>query len=86
MNNLLKKFFLKFQKRNLLIKDDLKRQKINFIFHYLLSNYEAELRGKIDLPAFCYALSDIKEIIKEEKIDFAYNLIKKVIYRNFKRA
>lgn len=80
MINLLKKFFLKFQnEKNLLINDDLKRRKINLIFQYLLSNYEIKLRGKVDLPAFCYASADTKQIIETGKIDFAYELIKKLL-------
>lgn len=83
MINLLKKLFLKFQKRKFITKDELKRQKISYIFQYLLSNYEIKLRGMVDLPAFYYATSDIEQIIKRGRVDFAYDLIKKIIKQKF---
>ena len=83
MINYLKKLFLKFQKRKFILKDKLKARKTNYVFQYLLSNYEMKLRGQIDLPPFYYAIYDIENILKQGKLDTAYDLIKKIIKERF---
>lgn len=77
-------FLKKIQKRKFKIHDDLKKQKINYVFKYLLINWENQLRGKVDLPAFYYAVWDMEHILKRGCVDCAYELAKKIIHTNYK--
>ena len=65
--------------KKILVEDCQKKRKNEFIFRYLLFFYEKQLKGRIDLPAFCYASSDMKLIKKANKTDCIYEFIKNAI-------
>lgn len=72
MLNFFKNFLERKRKNELIIKSALQRKKINFIYRFLLSNYEIQLKDKIDFPAFHYATRDIEKIILTNQVGRAY--------------
>jgi hypothetical protein len=86
MKNFLKGFFERRKKQELLIKSELERKKINFVYRFLLNQYEFELRGKVDLPAFEYATKDMKHIIKTNQIEKAYQEANRVLKEGFEKG
>ena len=73
------------RRKKTLVKSETERKKINFVYRFLLNNYERLTEGKIDIPAFIYATKDMKEIIAMNKINEAYDNAKKVLEENFKK-
>lgn len=78
----IKQFLLRRKK----IKSEIEQKKINFVYWFLLRNYEKELKGKVDLPAFEYATRDMRQILNKEKLDLAYKNAQKVVYGNRRKA
>ena len=86
MKNFFKGFFERRKKQELLIKSELERKKINFVYRFLLNQYEFELRGKVDLPAFEYATKDMQHIIKTNQIEKAYQEANKILKQSFEKG
>lgn len=66
-----------------LIQSELERQKTDYVFRFLLTNYEKQLKGTVDLPAFIYAERDIKKIKKMGKLNEAYDSAKKCLEKQW---
>lgn len=70
--------------KKLIIKSEIERQKTNFVYRFLLTNYERATKGKVDLPAFIYANKDMKNIKKMGKLNEAYDNAKKCLENQWK--
>jgi len=86
MKNIFKNFFERKKRKDLFIKSELERKKINFVYRFLLNQYEFELRGKVDLPAFEYATKDMKHIIKTNQIEKAYQEANRILKEGFEKG
>ena len=71
--------FFRKKTKKISVEDYKKKKKNDFIFYHLLSFYEKRLKNQVDLPAFCYANYDMKLIKKENKTDYIYEFIKKIV-------
>ncbi len=80
-----KNFLKERQRKKMLIKSSIERKKMNFVFRFLLTNYEKQTEGQVDIPAFEYALADIRKIRRLNKINEAYDYAKKVLEEEFKK-
>ena len=67
------------KQKKLIIKSELERQKTDYVFRFLLMNYEKQVKGTVDLPAFIYAIRDMKEIKRMGKLNEAYDSAKKCL-------
>lgn len=85
MLNFIKKYVEKRRVEKLRIKSELNRLKENLVYRYLLNNYEAQLKGKVDFGAWYYASQDMKRIKLNNKLDEAYAYAKKVMEQQFKK-
>lgn len=73
------------KKKKMLVKSEIERKKLDFVYRYLLSNYERQTQGKIDIPAFEYAIQDIRKIRAMGKVNEAYNNAKRILEEEFKK-
>lgn len=73
------------RRKKALIKSEIERKKTNFVFRYLLNNYEKETEGKIDIPAFMYASKDMEDIKRMGKLKEAYDNAKRILEEEFKK-
>ena len=73
--NFIKKKVEAARRKKYLIKSAIERKKTNFVFRYLLLNYEKQTEGQVDIPAFMYAEKDMQEIKKLNKLNEAYILV-----------
>ena len=73
----IKQFLLKRK----MICSEIEQKKVNFVYWYLLKNYEKELKGKVDLPAFEYATRDMQQIRQQGKLERAYKLAQKAVLK-----
>lgn len=79
----LKKIIEKRKHRKLIVKSELQRKKIDFVYNFLLRNYEIQLKNTVDLPAFHYANNDMEQIIKLGKVNIAYDEALKAMRNSF---
>lgn len=73
------------RRKKALVKSEIERKKLNFVYRFLLNNYERSTEGKVDLPAFIYATRDMQDIRAMGKVNEAYDNAKKVLLREFKK-
>lgn len=73
----IKQFLLKRK----MICSEIEQKKVNFVYWYLLRNYEKELKGKVDLPAFEYATRDMQQIRQQGKLERAYKLAQEAVLK-----
>lgn len=73
----IKQFLLKRK----MICSEIEQKKVNFVYWYLLKNYEKELKGKVDLPAFEYATRDMQQIRQQGKLERAYKLAQEAVLK-----
>jgi len=71
------------QQKKLIIKSEIERQKTDYVFRFLLMNYEKQVKGTVDLPAFIYAIRDMKEIKRMGKLNEAYDSAKKCLEKQW---
>lgn len=76
MITFIKKYVEKRRAEKLRIKSELERLKENYVYRYLLYNYEKQLKGTVDFGAWFYATRDIKQIKERNQLDRAYRLAK----------
>lgn len=76
MIEFIKKYVEKRRAEKLRIKSELDRLKENYVYRYLLYNYEKQLKDKVDFGAWFYATRDIKQIKERNQLDRAYRLAK----------
>ena len=76
MIEFIKKYVEKRRAKKLRIKSELDRLKENYVYRYLLYNYEKQLKDKVDFGAWFYATRDIKQIKERNQLDRAYRLAK----------
>jgi hypothetical protein len=70
------------KRKKYLIRSAIERKKTNFVFRYLLLNYEKQTEGQVDIPAFMYAEADMRKIKKMNKLNEAYDFAKEVLKKN----
>jgi len=85
MIKIIKNYLAERKRKKYLIQSAIERKKINFVYRYLLNNYEKSIENKVDIPAFMYASKDMKQIIRERKINQAYDNAKKILEEEFKK-
>ena len=76
MIEFIKKYVEKRRAEKLRIKSELDRLKENYVYRYLLYNYEKQLKDKVDFGAWFYATRDMKQIKERNQLDRAYRLAK----------
>lgn len=81
--NFIKKKVEAARRKKYLIKSAIERKKTNFVFRYLLLNYEKQTEGQVDIPAFMYAEKDMQKIKKLNKLNEAYTFAKEALRKNF---
>lgn len=79
MIEFIKKYVERRRAEKLRIKNRLDRLKEDYVYRYLLNNYEIQLKDKVDFGAWYYATRDIKYIKTTNQLDRAYRLAKKVL-------
>lgn len=84
MIKFIKKYVETKRRQKALIKSEIERKKTNFVFRFLLNNYEKETEGKVDIPAFMYASNDMQQIKKMGKLNEAYDNAKKSLENKWK--
>lgn len=81
----IKKIFSDRKRKKMLIKDEIKRKKINFVYRFLLDHHERRLKNQIDIPAFYYALDDMEFVIKKDRLNEAYKYARDFYRRQFEK-
>jgi len=78
MFKLIKKYLQQRRLKKFLIACELQRLKENYVYRFLLNNYERELKGKVDFGAWWYASEDMKKIKANRCLNKAYDYARKI--------
>lgn len=86
MFKLIRKYLQQRKVKKFLIACELQRLKENFVYHYLLNNYERELKGKVDFGAWWYASRDMERIKMTGQLNKAYTYAKNILEKECREA
>jgi len=80
-----KNYLQKRRKKQMIISDEIRRKKIDFVYRFLLNHHEARLKNKVDLPAFYYAIDDMEFVIKKDRLNDAYKYAREFYRKQFEK-
>lgn len=82
----IRKYLQQRKVKRYLIACEIQRLKEDYVYRFLLNNYERELKGKIDFGAWWYASEDMKKIKAKGRLNMAYDYARKITEKNLREG